>query len=335
MTEFEPNQPPGMRYPQPVPPPNVYPAPAAGGYPSPYPPQPTGYPGQYPQQPAPGARPPYAVPTGAYPPPAYPPPAYPYPGAPAATYPPRPTAPPPKRRGWLVAVIVAVVVLAAAGTAVAFLGGDKKDPVKTAASAPDTSATTGATSTPTATPTPTVQAGTTKLSPTQLYAALVPYPSGTRRITPSGTSNGIMSISQFAKREYEDQKKATDYLRYYEFSTAATKMWATSHDRGFVFVTLIEFDGSTSNAQTFAKDEADNDRDARPAAARNGPLTGGPDGYYFQFNTPDKNGWRYLTTYAQVGKIVIEAEYDSRSTLTSSDLSMLLKLTKDQAARIK
>jgi hypothetical protein len=334
MTEFEPNELPG------IPPSDAHPAPAPSGYPNAYPQPPAGYPSPYPQPPAPGAYPPYAVPTGAY----APPPAYPYQGAPAAPYPPYtpyPTAPSPKRRGWLIAVIVAVVVLvvvlAAAGTAVAFLGGGKKDPAKTAAAAPGTSAPAGATSTPTSTgtPTPTVEAGTTKLSPTQLYAALVPYPSGTRKVTPSGTSKGIMSVSQFVKREYDDEKNATDYLHNHEFSTAVTKVWATSHDRGYVFVTLIEFGGSTSNAESFANDEADNDRDARPAAAKNGPLSGGLDGYYFQFNAPDKSGWRAIMTYAQVGKIVIEAEYDSKSTLTSNDLSMLLKLTKDQGARIK
>lgn len=325
MTELESNQLPAMPYPQSVPPSDPYPAPAPSGDPNSYPQPPTGYPSPYPQPLTPGAYPPHTVPTGAYPP-----------------YMPYPTAPTPKRRGWLIAVIsagvvlAAVVVLAAAGTAVAFLGGNKKDPVKTAATTPGPSTPAGATSTPppTATPTPTVGAGTTKLSPRQLYATLVPYPRNTRKITPSGTSNGIMSVSQWAKRAYDDDKKAIAYLNDYEFSTAVMKMWATSHDRGYVFVWLIEFDGNTSNAESYAQDEADNARDANPAAAKNGPLAGGLNGHYFQFNTP-YTGWRSIMTYAHVGKIVVEAEYDSKSTLTPADLNMLLKLTKDQSARIK
>ncbi len=264
--------------------------------------------------------------------------AHPYPGVPYMAHPRNPV---PKRPGWLipvvigVIVIVAAVVLVAAGTAVAFLHSDKKESVTTAATAAGVSLPAGETPTPTATSTPMFPAGTTKLSPAQLYATLVAYPSGSHKVNPSGTSHGIMTLSQFAKRDYDDVKQATTYLSYYQFSSAATKVWATSNYQGHFFLTLIEFDGSPNNATSFVKDEADDDREARPAANKNGPLPGGLPGSYFMFNTPDTSGWRGITAATQVGNIVIEAEYDTKSTLTSTELNTLLALTQLQAARIE
>lgn len=205
-------------------------------------------------------------------------------------------APPPRKRktGLIVGIVVIALVVLCGGaiTAVALASSSGKS------SNSGTSTTASGQSSGATSPTmPAIPAG----DGAALKAHLIPRPSGAKKLTVDGSTNGVFSIDQFIKAAFSGDSTEKGRLEERGFKIAAEEQWLSKGVE--VHVQLVQF-GDSDGADSYLSGQHGAYVDD-PTVTAHYTLSGVTHGYGYEEHALDRVGNRRATLMCRAGSIVV------------------------------
>jgi hypothetical protein len=156
---------------------------------------------------------------------------------------------------------------------------------------------------------------------------LLQPPPGTNPMTLSGSSDGHISLNQYAATFY-DKQFMSDKLETLDFQSGAEVRWRAS-DGTIVDIVLVQL-GDATKANSFIATLQFGDQSAE-GLTTDGYFAGIPLGRYFVYETPDTDGYVILRAAYTKNDIAVDIAVQQR---TKPRTAPVITLCQDQFARL-